>query len=213
MVVALIACGLCEVGSYAVGRFNSLPFPFIALATVSVGGMSALVLVALKVGALSYGGGFVIVPLMQQDAVSVHHWMTDAEFLNAVALGQVTPGPVVLTIAVVGFAAHGFLGAVVATVVAFGPSFFFVIAGGAHFDKFRSAGRPAEFLRGAGPAAIGAILGAAVPLALALDETWQFGILVGACLWVVVFKRNTTIAIAAAGVVGLVAVALGAPLP
>ena len=58
-------------------------------------------------GALSFGGGFVIIPLMQHDAVSAYHWMTSGQFLNAVALGQVTPGAVVLTVSVVGYAAWG----------------------------------------------------------------------------------------------------------
>ncbi|MFD9734817.1 chromate transporter [Umezawaea sp. NPDC059074] len=58
-------------------------------------GLPAVGWVAAKVGALSYGGGFVIIPLMRQDAVRTCDWMTDAQFLNAVALGQVTPGPVV----------------------------------------------------------------------------------------------------------------------
>ena len=71
------------------------------------GGFGALAWTALKVGALSFGGGFVIIPLMQGDAVHVHHWMTNAQFLNAVALGQITPGPVVATVAAVGYAAHG----------------------------------------------------------------------------------------------------------
>ena len=72
-------------------------------------------------GALSYGGGFVIVPLMQHDAVSTYHWMTNAQFLNAVALGQITPGPVVQTVAVVGYAAGGLGGGVLAAVIAFTP--------------------------------------------------------------------------------------------
>ncbi len=81
--------------------------PAVVLHGAAVGGLGALAWVALKVGALSYGGGFVIVPLMQHDAVTTYHWMTGAQFLNAVALGQVTPGPVVQTVAVVGYAAGG----------------------------------------------------------------------------------------------------------
>ena len=77
------------------------------LGVVVTGGLGALAWVALKVGALSFGGGFVIIPLMQADAVHHYHWMTNAQFLNAVALGQITPGPVVQTVAVVGYAAAG----------------------------------------------------------------------------------------------------------
>src|SRR5215469_10652900 len=73
----------------------------------AAGGLLSVAWVAFKVGALSYGGGFVIIPLMQHDAVHTYHWMTSAQFLSAVALGQVTPGPVVQTVAVVGYAAAG----------------------------------------------------------------------------------------------------------
>src|SRR5581483_869380 len=93
--------------------------------------------VAFKVGALSYGGGFVIVPLMQADAVHRFHWMSGARFLDAVALGQVTPGPVVHTVAAVGYAARGVGGGLLAALVAFAPSFAFVLAGGPRFERLR----------------------------------------------------------------------------
>jgi chromate transporter len=128
------------------------------------GTLAALSLTAFKVGALSYGGGFVIVPLMQADAVSVHHWMTSGQFLNAVALGQITPGPVTHTVAVVGYAAGGVAGGLLAAVVAFSPSFAFILLGARHFDRLRRSARVRAFLDGAGPAAIGAILGASIPL-------------------------------------------------
>jgi chromate transporter len=99
------------------------------------GGLTALGWEAFKVGALSYGGGFVIIPLMQHDAVHTYHWMTNAQFLDAVALGQVTPGPVVLTTAVVGFASARYTGALLA--VAFSPSFAFILLGARHFDRLR----------------------------------------------------------------------------
>src|SRR6266496_5707798 len=107
----------------------------------ATGGLLALVWVAFKVGALSYGGGFVIIPLMQADAVNHYHWMTNAQFLNAVALGQITPGPVVQTVAVVGYAASGVGGGLLAALIAFLPSFVFVLAGGPHFDRLRSSVR------------------------------------------------------------------------
>ena len=108
----------------------------------------ALAWVAFKVGVLSYGGGFVIVPLIQHDAVSTYHWMTATQFLGAVALGQVTPGPVVLTVAVVGYAAAGVGGGLLATAVAFAPSFAFVLGGGRYFDRLRGNARVQAFLTG-----------------------------------------------------------------
>src|SRR6202011_5959327 len=106
-------------------------WPLLGAIAASAGGLGALSWTALKVGALSFGGGFVIVPLIQHDAVHIYHWMSGSQFLNAVALGQVTPGPVVLTVAVVGYAAAGVGGGLLASLVAFAPSFLFVMLGAA----------------------------------------------------------------------------------
>ena len=118
---------------------------------VTAGVVGSLAWVAVKVGALSFGGGYVIIPLMQHDAVHTYHWMTTAQFLSAVALGQVTPGPVVQTVAVVGYAAAGLTGGLLAALIAFAPSFAFVLAGGRHFDQFRRSARARAFLAGSGP--------------------------------------------------------------
>jgi chromate transporter len=179
----------------------------------TVGGIGALAWVAFKVGALSYGGGFVIVPLMQRDAVHVYHWMTSTQFLNAVALGQVTPGPVVATVAAVGYAAHGVPGAVLAAVVAFLPSFAFALAGGRRFGRLRTSPRAQAFLAGAGPAAIGAIIGAAVPLAGALSETWQFALLGAAAIALLPARLGVVTTLVCCGVVGAVVALGGGPLP
>jgi chromate transporter len=208
--------GVARGGARAGGPAASLappPLALVAAATAATGGLGALVWVALKVGALSYGGGFVIVPLMQHDAVSTYHWMTAAQFLNAVALGQVTPGPLVQTVAVVGYAAAGVGGALLAAVVAFAPSFVFVLGGARHFDALRASSRVQAFLGGAAPAAIGAILGSAVPLALALSEGWQVGVLAVAAGALLVARRGVVATLLAAGVVGGVLGVAGAPLP
>ena len=187
LVLVLLACGLIEVLA-ASSRGTSTdflgwaPIPLLVLVAAMSGGLLAVVWVAFKVGALSYGGGFVIVPLMQRDAVNQYHWMTAAQFLNAVALGQITPGPVVQTVAAVGYAAAGIGGGLLAATVAFSPSFLFVLLGGSRFDRVRTDPRAQAFLGGAGPAAIGAILGSSIPLARALTESWQFAILAAAVL-------------------------------
>ena len=213
LVVVLLACGAIELA-----RTTTLPWsgarsmPVLALQSLTLGTLGSLCWVALKVGALSYGGGFVIIPLMQADAVDHYHWMPGAQFLNAVALGQITPGPVVQTVAVVGYAAAGLLGGVLASVVAFSPSFLFILLGAKHFDRIRSNSYVRAFLDGAGPAAIGAILGSAVPLAMSISQTWQYVVLAVAV--VAVFSRvNVVITLLLAAVAGVLATSLGLPLP
>lgn len=216
LVLVLVACGATEIvvrrsgGQTSSGRAGAV-IPAVVLHGAALGGLGALAWVALKVGALSYGGGFVIVPLMQHDAVSAYHWMTGAQFLNAVALGQVTPGPVVQTVAVVGYAAAGVGGGLLAALVAFAPSFAFVLLGGRHFDQLRANSTVASFLTGAGPAVIGAIAGSAVPLGLSLQHLWQIPVLAGALAWLLVFRRGVVSALLIAGAVGAMVALAGAP--
>src|SRR5262249_53596101 len=214
LVIVLIACGLFEVSrrtwfSRAASWSPGAPLA----AAASTGGIGALAWTAFKVGALSFGGGFVIIPLMQGDAVDVYHWMTDAQFLNAVALGQVTPGPVVATVTAVGYAAHGGGGALRAAAVAFIPSFSFILLGGGRFERLRGNRRARGFLDGAGPAAIGAILGSAVTLAGGIDEGWQIAVLAGAAIALLLVRWSVVATLVAAGAAGAVVALAGGPLP
>jgi chromate transporter len=220
LVLVLLGCGLLELairratgeGALALAPLLALPKAALAgvrehallapLALVATGTVGDLAWTALKVGALSFGGGFVIVPLMQGDAVHAYHWMTNAEFLNAVALGQVTPGPVVATVAAVGYGAYGIPGGLLAALVAFLPSFSFILLGGGRFERLRGNPLARGFLAGAGPAAIGAILGSAIPLAGALTETWQFLVLAAAALALLLARRGVVTVLLAAGAVG-----------
>jgi len=222
LVVVLLACGLLEwlvshraahadFGSTDRSKPGALLVPLAAKA-VTIGALGSLAWVALKVGALSFGGGFVIIPLMQHDAVHTYHWMTTAQFLGGVALGQVTPGPVVLTVGVVGYAAAGVTGFLLGVLIAFAPSFIFVLAGGRHFDAFRRSAAAQAFLGGAGPAAIGAIGGAAITLGLGLTQFWQVGVLAAAGLWLLLLRRGVVPAILAAAVIGIVIALAGGPI-
>jgi chromate transporter len=217
LVVVLFACGLIEIAirratpprtSASAGAF----IPALVVHTAAIGGLGALAWVALKVGALSYGGGFVIVPLMQHDAVTAYQWMTGAQFLNAVALGQITPGPVVQTVAVVGYAAAGVGGGLLAALIAFTPSFVFVLAGGPRFDQIRANRSIQAFLTGAGPAVVGAIAGSAIPLGLSLQQRWQIPVLVGAVLWLFTARRSVVSGLLVAGVVGVALALAGVPI-
>jgi chromate transporter len=178
------------------------------------GVLASVAWVAFKVGGLSFGGGFVIIPLMQADAVSRYHWMTGAQFLNAVALGQVTPGPVVQTVAAVGYAAAGLAGALLASAVAFAPSFLIVLLGGPRFEQIRGSQRARAFLDGAGPAAIGAILGSAVTLARELTHPWQYAVLAGALVMLLPLRRGVVLTLLTAAAIGVtIALAAGTVSP
>lgn len=215
LVIVLLAAGATELVVRL--RPRGVATLVAPLAVVLAAGAGAATLLQLawtsfKVGALSYGGGFVIIPLMQADAVVQHGWMTDGEFLNAVALGQATPGPVVQTVAVVGYAAAGLVGALLAAVVAFAPSFWFIALGARRFEAMRTDPRPRAFLDGAGPAAIGAILGSAVPLALALGEGWQWAVLAGGAVLLALRVGVVPVLLVAALAGGVIAAA-GGPVP
>ncbi|HET7247720.1 MAG TPA: chromate efflux transporter [Streptosporangiaceae bacterium] len=214
LVAVLIVCGLIEAAVHVRPSAPQSPGALVAAVPAAVTGAGLLSLgwLAFKVGALSFGGGFVIIPLMQHDAVQTYHWMTAGQFLTAVALGQVTPGPVVQTVAVVGYAAAGIGGGLLASLVAFTPSFCFVLGLGRHFDRLRRSAAVQAFLTGAGPAAIGAIAGAAIPLVAALALPWQAGVLLLAAGWLIGLRRGVVPAIVGAAALGVVVYLAGGPI-
>jgi chromate transporter len=211
LVLVLAGCGLIE----ATVR-SALPpasrAAVLALPVATHTGLASLAWLAVKVGALSFGGGFVIIPLMQHDAVRTYHWMSAGQFLTAVALGQVTPGPVVQTVAVVGYAVAGVGGGLLASLVAFAPSFCFVLGLGSHFDRLRRSALVQAFLTGAGPAAIGAIAGAAIPLTASLAHLWQAGVLALAAVWLIGLRRGVVTAIVGAAALGVLVYLAGGPV-
>jgi chromate transporter len=211
LVLVILGCGVIELTMQLASdrrQADKLPgimaAPVLAAGALGGGVLLSVAWVAFKVGGLSFGGGFVIIPLMQSDAVGHYHWMTGAQFLNAVALGQITPGPVVQTVAVVGYAAAGVAGGILASVVAFSPSFAFVLLGGPRFDQIRGNRRARAFLDGAGPAAIGAIFGSAIPLTRALTHDWQYAVLAGALILLLALRRGVVLTLLCAAAVGVI---------
>jgi chromate transporter len=211
LVLVLLGCGTVELAARSAARRGTtgdvgklpgvLAVPFILAAGGGV--LASVAWEAIKVGGLSFGGGFVIIPLMQADAVSHYHWMTGPQFLNAVALGQITPGPVVQTVAVVGYAAAGLAGALLASAVAFTPSFLLVLFGGPRFEQIRGNARVRAFLDGAGPAAIGAILGSAITLTREITHPWQYAVLVGALALLLPLRRGVVLTLLSAAAIGV----------
>ena len=174
--------------------------------------LGKLLLFFLKAGALTFGSGLVIVPFLQQGVVQEHGWLGEREFLVAVAIGMISPGPVVITATFVGYLVAGFWGAVAATVGIFLPSFLLILIAAPILRRHRANRNVQGFVKGAYAAAIGTILGACVLLSRIAIGDWVT-VLIGVGSLVLLFrwKVNNPLLMAAAAVIGLIAFPLLQP--
>jgi chromate transporter len=168
--------------------------------------LGKLLLFFLKAGALTFGSGLVIVPFLQQGVVQEHGWLGEREFLVAVAIGMISPGPVVITATFVGYLVAGFWGAVAATVGIFLPSFLLILIAAPILRRHRFNRNVQGFVKGAYAAAIGTILGACVLLGRIAIGDW-LTVLIGAVSLLVLFrwKVSNPLLMAAAALIGLIA--------
>ena len=165
-VAALVAPRRRAVAGAVAALAWATPARVMAAAAVAGGvTLGTMTLVFLKIGAVLYGSGYVLLAFLRADFVERLGWLTDRQLLDAVAVGQVTPGPVFTTATFIGFLLAGWTGAVLATVAIFLPSFVFVAASRPLLPRLRGSRRAAAFLDGVNVAALG--LMAAV--------TWQLG--------------------------------------
>ena len=164
----------------------------------------------LRIGSVTFGGGLVMVPLIESEVVNNHHWLTHQEFADAFALGQITPGPVLITATFVGYRVAGTLGALVATISIFLPAFLMTIAAGSSLRRFRSNKQVQAFLRGIAPAVVGLLVAAALSIGRAGIHTWVgLSIMIVAMFVLVRFRPNALWVLLGAGVVRLLFGALG----
>jgi chromate transporter len=180
-----------------------------AAATASVN-LLTLGAVFLKAGALLYGSGYVLLAFLRGDLVDRLGWLTDAQLLDAVAIGQVTPGPLFTTATFVGYVLAGVPGALIATVAIFLPAFIFVAAIGPLADRVRDRPLTAALLDGVNAAALGLMAAVSMQLGTsAVRDPLTVAILLvtGAALW---WGRMPSVLLMAAGaVIGLAASAAG----
>jgi chromate transporter len=164
----------------------------------------------LRIGSVTFGGGLVMVPLIESEVVNNHQWLTHQEFADAFALGQITPGPVLITATFVGYRVAGTLGALVATISIFLPAFLMTIAAASSLRRFRSNKLVQAFLRGIAPAVVGLLVAAAVSVGRAGIHTWLgLTIMIVAIFILVRFRPNAFWVIFGAGVVRLLFGAMG----
>jgi chromate transporter len=166
--------------------------------------LAALAWVFLKAGALLFGGGYVLIPLVEPEVVEVYGWMSRAQFLDGIAIGQITPGPITTTATFVGFVAGGPGGALVATAAIFVPSFLFVLFGtGPLMERLRNVPALVALLKGVNPAVVGTIAAAAAKLAAAaVVNPWTGAILALTLVALIRFKVDAPTLIAAAALAG-----------
>lgn len=141
----------------------------------------------LRIGAVTFGGGFVMIPEIENEVVNSHQWLTRQEFADATALGQITPGPVLIMATFVGYRVAGFLGALFSTLCVFLPSFAMVIAAGSSFRRFRTNRQMQAFLRGVAPAVTGLLIAAAWSVARSGIHSW-IGVAMAVVILVVLLR-------------------------
>jgi len=178
--------------------------PIAPVATAST--LSKLFLFFLKAGALTFGSGLVIVPFLEQGLVQQYSWLDERQFLIAVAIGMISPGPVVITATFVGYLVAGFWGSLVSTIGIFLPSFLLVLIVAPLLARHRQNANVQGFVKGAYAAAIGTILGACVLLGRIAIGDW-LTVAIGIASLAVLFrwKVSNPLLIAATAVVGLIA--------
>lgn len=187
-------------GSWLRQRWGAL------LTGLGFGGLAAPVALALlftfaRVGAVAYGGGFTIVPLIEREAVNENHWITQQELADAIALGQVTPGPVMICASFIGARAGGLMGGVLATVGVFGVPALLTVGLGVWIDRWRRTRAVKAALRGLVPAVVGMMAAAAVGLSSAGIHD-EVGVIFAAVSFAAVaqFRRNPAFVVLGAGV-------------
>jgi chromate transporter len=167
-----------------------------------LGLLFALSTIFLRMGAVTFGGGFVMIPLIEAEVVNSHHWLTHQEFADATALGQITPGPVLITATFIGYRVAGTLGALIATISIFLPAFLMTIAAGASLRRFRTNEMVQSFLRGVTPAVVGLLVAASLSIGRAGINSWVGVSMTAIALFLLIrFRPNAFWIILGAGVV------------
>ena len=188
------------VGAFLVGGWGQ----GVLLGAATLGTNVAMFLFFLKAGAFIFGSGLAIVPFLRAGVVEQHQWLTESQFLDAVAMGLITPGPVVISATFIGYLVGGLLGAAIATVAIFIPIYLGVVIPGPWFVRHRDNPQIKAFVKGATAAAAGAIAGATVVLSRdAIVDVQTVAIALIALVLLVQFKLKEPFIVLLAAAVGL----------
>ena len=172
----------------------------------SVATLGGLFLFFLKAGAFVFGSGLAIVPFLYGGVVAKFHWLTEQQFVDAVAVAMITPGPVVITAAFIGYLVGGTLGAILAAFAVFAPPYFIILFGAPYYRRFAQNQQVKAFVQGVTAAAVGAIAGAAYILARRslIDITTLFIGVIALTVLMLTKKIPEPVLILTAGAAGLI---------
>jgi chromate transporter len=205
--VALVAWARAGAGDSRASAVAVLPLATALAAAPAAApfGLGSLFLVFLKIGSVLFGSGYVLLAFLRTDLVVRRGWLTESQLLDAVAVGQVTPGPVFTTATFVGYVLGGFGGAVVATVGIFLPAFVFVALSGPLVPRIRSSPVAGAFLDGVNAGSIALMALVTVQLGrAAIVDTWTAAIAVASLVLLVRFRASPAWLVPAAALLGLV---------
>jgi chromate transporter len=143
-----------------------------------------------KAGAFVFGSGLAIVPFLHGGVVNENHWLTESQFVDAVAVAMITPGPVVITVGFIGYLIAGFPGAVMASFATFLPCYLFTVIPAPYFNKIAKIGSIKAFVDGITAAVVGALMGSVVVIASrSVKDMPTFFIAVGSLLVLIYMKK------------------------
>jgi chromate transporter len=159
-----------------------------------------LMTIFMRVGTVTFGGGYVMIPQIETDVVEVYKWMSHQTFADGMAFGQITPGPVLITATFIGYKVAGVAGAIATTIAAFLPSFVMTVIAGSSINRFRTNFHVQAFLAGVAPAVVGMLAAAGVTMARSgVSGATGFGIATLSCLLMLRAKLNPVVIILLCG--------------
>jgi chromate transporter len=179
----------------SVASFSPLPLLGAVNGFAWIGSGASLIALSLffvEASAFTFGSGLAIVPFLHAGLVDEHGWLTEQQFVDAVAMGLITPGPVVIMATFAGYLVYGVLGAVIATVAVFLPVYLFVVVPGPLFRRYEKHPRLQGFVKGATAAAAGAIAGAAIVIGRQTISGW-LSVAIGIVALALLLQRRVNI--------------------
>jgi chromate transporter len=179
--------------------------PLLCLALPVLPLLGKLALIFFRIGAITFGGGFVMIPLIEQEVVNHYHWLSHQQFVDGMALGQITPGPVLITATFIGYYVAGFFGAIVATIAVFLPSILTTIIIGHPLERVRTNPQVQAFLNTVTPTVVGMMAASVVKIGEAgIHSVVGISLATTSCLILLKWRTSPALVMLGAAILGIV---------